>query len=64
MKKGKFKRSAGQRRYLDLVRKVGKAHYKLRGLQSSMQVADGNGKQIRQMTIMQTITETIEELKL
>lgn len=59
----KKKRSAGQRRFLALKRKTDSVKAHLRTLQCSMHEADGNGKQIRQLIIIQKITEAIERLE-
>lgn len=70
MKKSTFKRTAGQRRYLklknDVDLKITNARQQLESLQRRMQLADGNAegpKQLRQMVIMQEITEVIGVLK-
>lgn len=58
----KTKRTAGERRYRGIKRKTEIARQELARLQSSMQIVDGEGKQLRQMRIIQTITEVIERL--
>jgi hypothetical protein len=66
MRKRKLKRTAGQRRYHQLRQKANTAISKLEYLQRRMQTADGHtegARQLRQMLIMQEITEVIERLK-
>lgn len=61
-KKRKHKRTAGQRRYLALKRKTDKVRFDLTSLRAAMQGADEANSQLRQMHIMQKITEAIERL--
>lgn len=63
MKRGKFKRSAGQRRYLALKKRSDNSRYILESLQRTMQSYDAEGKQARQLHIMQEITKAIEGMK-
>ncbi len=65
MRKRKLKRTAGQRRYQQLKNKVDYARGQLESLQRRMQDADAKeGRQIlRQLVIMQEITEVIGQLK-
>lgn len=63
MRKRKFKRTAGQRRYQGLRRNVDSVTEHLQDLQRDMQAADSNGKYLRQMSVMQKITEAVERLK-
>lgn len=55
----KIKRTAAQRRYLAFKRKATAARCRLEYLQSLMQGADKEGKQMRPLYIMQQITEAI-----
>lgn len=56
-------RTAGQRRFLALQKKIDRAISNLQSLQSEMQRVNVDGKQLTQMHIMQKITEQIERLK-
>lgn len=58
----KKKRTAGQRRFIALQKRTEQVRCQLRSLQCSMQSVDGEGKQLRQMHIMQKLTEAIERL--
>ena len=62
MKKRRLKRTAGQRRFLILSKQMIAVRSHLFDLQRSMQSINGDGKQLRQMYIMQKITEAIERL--
>lgn len=57
------KRTAGERRYRALKIKANDAICKLEYLQSRMLSTDAEGKQLKQIYIMQQITETIERLR-
>lgn len=59
----KFKRTAGQRRYLALKKKADNVRWSLEGLQSDMLSVAKNNGQLTQISIMQKITQAVERLK-
>lgn len=63
MKRRKTKLTAGERRFRALAQKTVSAIDKLEDLQRDMNRVDGGGKQLRQMYIMQQITQVLERLK-